>query len=136
MEEVHPYALRGPADIPVIEGLARAIDGRRVDPAGARLQHMDDAADHPPIIDARLASRVRWQVRYDPRELPIRQPEMIAIHRRLSSGAGESRNVTREKQVDHSRTSRARKHHSSLSGLRTIYRCAMSRSRSSANGRR
>src|SRR4051794_32990167 len=87
MEEVHPYALRGPADIPVIEGLARAIDGRRVNPAGARLQHMDDAADHPPIVDARLASRVRRQVRCDPRELPIRQPEMIAIHRRLSLGA-------------------------------------------------
>src|SRR5215203_4600738 len=78
MEKVHPHALRGPADIPVIEGLARAMDGRRVDPAGARLQHMDDAADHPPIIDARLASRVGRQVRRDPRELPIRQPEMIA----------------------------------------------------------
>jgi hypothetical protein len=36
-----------------------------------------DAADHPPIVDARLASRVGRQG--DPRELPIRQPEMIAF---------------------------------------------------------
>jgi hypothetical protein len=61
---------------------------------------MDDAADHPPIIDARLASRVGRQVRRDPRELPIRQPEMIAIHRRPSSGARESRNDARRKQVN------------------------------------
>src|SRR5215207_3943817 len=71
LEEVHPHALRGPADIPVVEGFARAIDARRVDPAGARLQHMNDAADHPPIIDARLAPRVGRQVRCNPRELPI-----------------------------------------------------------------
>src|SRR3954447_21045859 len=45
---------------------------------------MDDAADHPPIIDARLASRIGRQVRRYPRELPIRQPEMIAIHRHPS----------------------------------------------------
>jgi len=45
---------------------------------------MDDAADHPLIIDARLASRVGRQVRRYPRELPIRQPEMVATHRRPS----------------------------------------------------
>src|SRR5215207_6378390 len=85
LEEVHPNALRGPADIPVVEGFARSIDARRVNPAGARLQHMYDAADHPPIIDARLTSRVGRQVRCDPLELPIRQPEMVATHRRPSS---------------------------------------------------
>src|SRR4051812_4486555 len=29
LEEVRPHALRGPADIPVVEGFARAIDARR-----------------------------------------------------------------------------------------------------------
>jgi hypothetical protein len=44
VKEVNPHALGGPANIAIVERLARAIDARRVDPAGARLQHMDDAA--------------------------------------------------------------------------------------------
>jgi hypothetical protein len=55
MEEIDPYALRGPADEPVIERLVRPVDGRCIDPAPARLQHLNDAADYPSIIDPRLA---------------------------------------------------------------------------------
>src|SRR3954452_23542422 len=92
VEEVHPHTLRGPSNIAIVEGLAGTINARRVDPACARLQHMHDAADHPPIIDPRLAPRVARQMRCKPRELLIRQPKMITTHRHPSSGRDESRN--------------------------------------------
>src|SRR3954466_2017701 len=89
VEEVHPDTLGGPANIAIVEGLAGTINARRVDPACARLQHMHDAADPPPIIDARLAPRAGRQMRCDPRQLLVCQPEMVATHRRPSSGRGE-----------------------------------------------
>lgn len=59
MEEIDPDALGGPAGIAVVERLARSIIDGRVDPAPARLQHMDGAADHPAIVNTMLASGVR-----------------------------------------------------------------------------
>jgi hypothetical protein len=41
---------------------------------------MQDAADHPPIIDPRLAAHVAWQIRFDPRPLLITQPVQTASH--------------------------------------------------------
>src|SRR3954462_12726514 len=103
VEEVHPQTLRGPSNIAIVEGLAGTINARRVDPASARLQHMHDAADPPPIVDPRLAPRAGRQMRCDPRELLIRQPEMIATHRRPSSGRGESRNHPHANRLNGSR---------------------------------
>ena len=51
---------------------------------------MDDAADHPPIVDARLAARIGRQMRLDLRELRVGQPELIPIHRALPFGSRES----------------------------------------------
>jgi hypothetical protein len=48
---------------------------------------VDDAADHAPIVDARLAAGVGRQMRLDFRKLYIRQPELIPIHRRFLSEA-------------------------------------------------
>jgi hypothetical protein len=44
---------------------------------------MDDAADHPAVIDARLAQCISRQMRLDPRELRVREPEAIPIHPRF-----------------------------------------------------
>jgi hypothetical protein len=61
--------------------LLRSVLGRRIDPAAAGLQHMDDAAEHAPVIHPRLAPGVRGKMRRDLRKLHVRQPEMIPIHR-------------------------------------------------------
>ena len=58
MEEVDPHALCRPTDVAVVEGLVRPVDARRIDPPSAGFQHVDDAADHPAVIDPSLASCV------------------------------------------------------------------------------
>ena len=65
VEQIDPNALRGPAHIAVVERLLRSVFRRRVDPTTARLQHVNDAADHASIVNPRLASRVRRQMRFD-----------------------------------------------------------------------
>src|ERR1044071_600752 len=80
MEDVHPYALGSPAHEAIVERLARAIDSGCIDPAAARLQDVDDALNPPPIIDTLLAARVGWQMRHQPRELPVTQPEILSLH--------------------------------------------------------
>jgi hypothetical protein len=44
---------------------------------------MNDPADHPAVIDARLAARVVRQVPLDPCELLLRKPEKTPTHYRL-----------------------------------------------------
>ena len=83
MEEIDPDALGGPADIAVIKRLAWPIIRRRIDPAPAGLQDIDDAADHAAVVNSRLASRIRRQIRLDPRELRLREPKTIPIHPRF-----------------------------------------------------
>jgi hypothetical protein len=87
VKQISPDALCRPANIAIIEGLPRTIVGRSVDPATPRLQHIDDPADHPTIINPRLASRVRRQMRFDLRKLLGRKPKMISIHLRFLSEA-------------------------------------------------
>lgn len=58
MEEIGPNAFGSPADITVVERLAWPIVGRRVDPTPAGLENMDDAADHPAVVNTRLAARI------------------------------------------------------------------------------
>ena len=90
LEDGHPDASPGPARVAIVERLARTVVGRRVDPTPSRLQDMDDAADHAAVVDPRLAPRVGWQMRLDSSELLVREPEKIAIHKRLPSGSRES----------------------------------------------
>ena len=44
---------------------------------------MDDASDHPAVVNTRLATRVRRKMRLDPRKLRVREPETIPIHPRF-----------------------------------------------------
>jgi len=72
LEYVYPYALRCPADEAIVECFARTIELRRIDPAPTGLQHLDDAADDPPIIDPWLAARIVRQKGLEPSELMLR----------------------------------------------------------------
>lgn len=87
MKETDPDALCGPADVTVVERLARPVIGRSVDPAPARFQDMDDSADHPAVIGTGLAPCIRRQMRRDPRKLRLAEPKMIPIHRTVLSDA-------------------------------------------------
>jgi len=91
MEEADPDAFLRPPHEAVVERLLGSVFGRRIDPTSARFKHMNDAADHPPVVNARLAARVRRQVGLDPGKLRIRQPEEIAIHVRLPYPSGGGR---------------------------------------------
>lgn len=82
LEQPNPDPLGRPAHEAIVEGLPRPVDlARRVRPAPSRFEHVDDAADHAPVVHALLAPRVGRQKRCDPRELLVRKPEMI--HRPL-----------------------------------------------------
>ena len=80
VEHLGQNAFGRPPHEATIERLARAVDGRGIDPASAGLQHMDDAADDAAIVDPRIAARIRRQVRHEPRKLFLAQPKPI-VHR-------------------------------------------------------
>lgn len=87
VEHVRPDAFLRPSNKAVVERLPRPVFGWRIDPAATQLQHVHDAADHRPIIDARFAARIHRQVWFDLRKQCVRQPELIAIHPRSLSEA-------------------------------------------------
>ena len=80
VEEIDPHALGRPPDITVVERLPRPVFRRRVDPAPAGFQHVDNPADHAPIIDPRLAPRVSGEVRRNLRKLGVGQPKTVGNH--------------------------------------------------------
>jgi hypothetical protein len=65
----------------------RTIEGWCVEPAPAALDDMDDAADHPSIVNTRFASCVGGKMRLQLRELLVAQPKIIAIHQCLLAEA-------------------------------------------------
>ena len=75
-EQASPHALDRPSPEAIIDGCRRAVDRWAVLPATARLQHMDNAADHTPVVYPMRARLVLWQKRLDHRPLPVRQPEL------------------------------------------------------------
>jgi hypothetical protein len=87
MEKLAPYPFAGPADVAIIERLARSVIRRCIDPATARLENMDDPADHPLVIDTRLPPRVARQMRRNTRKLFVRKPKAIPTHSQPPSAA-------------------------------------------------
>ena len=65
VKEIDPNAFGGPANVTIVERLLRPIVRRRVNPAPTGFEHMNDAADHPPVIHSRLAPRVGGKMRRD-----------------------------------------------------------------------
>jgi hypothetical protein len=77
-EEIDPHALGRPPDIPAVERLPRPVFRRRVDPAPAGFQHVDNPADDAPVVvDPRLAPRVSGEVRRNLRKLGVCQPKPV-----------------------------------------------------------
>ena len=77
-EDALPHVALGPAPEPVVERLLRPVDMlRTIAPATAALQGMDNAGEHPTVIDPRHTTRIGRQERLDPRPLLIRKPEEI-----------------------------------------------------------
>lgn len=67
----------GPAVEPVVDRGRRAVFGRAVDPAATGSEDMDDARNHPPVIDTPRARLVLRDMRLDQRPLRIAQPEKV-----------------------------------------------------------
>jgi hypothetical protein len=80
MEQIDLHAFLSPAHKAIVERFLRPVFGRRVDPTPTRFQNLNDAADHPPIIDTRLPARIGRQMWLNLRKLCVRQPEPILIH--------------------------------------------------------
>ena len=80
LEQIGPDTLLRPAHETIVERLLRPVDVPwRIRPAATGLQHMNDAADHPAIVDPLLAARIRRQVWRNLRKLRVTQPEMIHV---------------------------------------------------------
>lgn len=90
-----PDAFSRPALEAAVERLSRAVDGKCVDPAATALDDVDDTADHTPVIYAWLAAGVGRQMQPQLRELSVRQPEMVSIHRSPPIGGGKSQRPAR-----------------------------------------
>ena len=97
MEDGLPNPFGRPAHEPIVERLAGAIDGRRIGPAAAGFEYMNNPADDAPIIDPRFAARISRKIRLKPCELTRAQPKTISIHRWSPFGDLESKNVRIEK---------------------------------------
>lgn len=65
VEEVRQNTLSLPSLKMIVERLPRAIDSLGIFPPAPGYQHMHDAADHPTIIDPRLATSVLRQMRLE-----------------------------------------------------------------------
>ena len=74
-KSVLPNALRPPAHKPIVERLMGPVVRRRILPSTPGLQHLDDAADHPAIINPSNAASVRWRERRKPFKLLVGQPK-------------------------------------------------------------
>lgn len=86
VEDRFPQAFLCPSHKAVIDGFGGTVFRRAIAPAAARLQHMDDPADNPPIIFASRSALVLRQMFFQHRPLQIVQPEQIASHGLLLHG--------------------------------------------------
>ncbi len=81
-EDGSPPPAFGPAIEAIVDGRIGTILGRTIAPAGATLEHMDDAADDPPIVISFRSGQVRRQVRCNACPLPVIQPKQPCAHRK------------------------------------------------------
>ncbi len=61
----------GPPGEAIVDGRVRTVLRRTILPATATSQHMQDAADDPPVVGSLLAPDVGWQVRFNPPPLMV-----------------------------------------------------------------
>ena len=83
LEHPGPKPLLGPAIEPVVDRGVRTILIRAIDPTASRLEDMDDARDHPPIINSprpRLVLRHKGLNRYPLLIAQPKQPTHVSLH--------------------------------------------------------
>lgn len=74
-EEMLPDTPFGPPGEAIVDGRVRTVLWWAILPTTATSQHMQDAADDPPIIRPFLAPDIGRQVRFDPLPLVVVEPE-------------------------------------------------------------
>src|SRR3954454_6285129 len=80
LEDVQPNALPAPTIEAVVDRRIGAVFRGAITPARTRTQHVNDAADHPPVIDpVRTAAATRKQ-RLDPLPFLVSQPVKLLPH--------------------------------------------------------
>jgi hypothetical protein len=82
VEQALPKSASRPPVEAIIDRRRRSVDGRAILPSAAHLQHMNDAADHPPVVDPTRTRLIAGQQRFDRRPLPIIEPELVRHHHR------------------------------------------------------
>src|SRR5215213_896393 len=75
-----PEAAARPSVVPIVDRGRRTILRWHIAPAAASLEHMQDAADHPAIVDAGLAGFAARQMRLQAGPGTIRQPKQARHH--------------------------------------------------------
>jgi hypothetical protein len=75
-EQALPKTAPGPSIEAIVDRCRRPIDRWAILPAAAHPQHVNDAADHPSVIDPTRTRLIARQQRFDHRPLPIAQPEL------------------------------------------------------------
>jgi len=81
-EDGSPAPAFRPAIEAIVDSRVRTILGRAIAPASTTLQHMDDAADDPPIVISFGSGQVRRQMRRNACPLPVIQPKQPCAHRK------------------------------------------------------
>lgn len=84
LDQVSPEPFARPTVEAIVDRGRRAIVGRTVAPPATDLENMDNAGDHPTIIDPPSTALVSRQQGLDDRPLLIRQPKQ-ATHPNLQS---------------------------------------------------
>src|SRR5450432_3436822 len=74
--------LRPPVEA-IVDRRVRAIVTWAIAPARATLEHVNDAANDPPVVSSLRSRQTRRQLRLDPRPLLVIQPEHTLSHLRL-----------------------------------------------------
>src|SRR5215470_10112520 len=81
-EDRSPTSAFGPAIEAIVNGCVGTVLRWAIAPAGAALQHMDDAADNPPIVISFGTGQVRRQMRCNACPLPVIEPKQPCAHQK------------------------------------------------------
>src|SRR5262249_22260829 len=98
-EKMLPDASLSPPREAIVDGGVRTVFRRAILPTAATAQHMQDAADDPPIIRSFLAPHVGRQVRLNPMPLLVVEPEEVRSHSLLPFDSRESTTNSNRNQI-------------------------------------
>ena len=90
LDQVHPEPAPRPAVEAVVDRRRRTVLDRAVTPAATSFENMDDARDHPAIVDATGSRLVLGNKPFDCGPLLVREPKQL--RHQHSSGVSSPRN--------------------------------------------